>query len=86
MAPSGPARPPTLQRALAPCRFLFHADAWPVFLCALAGLPTGHPALACVRASLLTAGAPGTSAATATAAPATPRGHPVPPSRARPSP
>ena len=41
--------------ALRPCHFLFHADAWPVFLCVLAGLLAGHTTLACVRASLLSA-------------------------------
>jgi hypothetical protein len=40
---------------LQPFRFLFHADTWPVFLCVLTGLFTGHTTLACVRASLLTA-------------------------------
>jgi hypothetical protein len=40
---------------LRPCRFLFHAETWPVFLCMLTGLLTGHTTLACVRASLLTA-------------------------------
>jgi len=53
MRPSVPALPPTLQRALPPFRFLFHADTWPVFLCVLTGLLTGHTTLACVRASLL---------------------------------
>ena len=56
MRPSVPALPPALQTALAPFRFLFHADTWPVFLGVLAGLLTGHTTLACVRASLLTAG------------------------------
>jgi hypothetical protein len=40
---------------LQPFRFLFHAGTWPVFLCVLTGLLTGHSTLACVRASLLTA-------------------------------
>src|SRR5947208_14987403 len=44
-----------LQTALRAFRALFHADTWPVFLCVLAGLLTGHTALACVRASLLSA-------------------------------
>jgi hypothetical protein len=55
MRPSVPALPPALQATLQPFRFLFHADTWPVFLCVLAGLLTGHTTLACVRASLLTA-------------------------------
>ncbi len=56
MPSSVPALPAALQRALRPFRFLFHADTWPVFLCVLTGLLTGHTTLACVRASLLTAG------------------------------
>jgi DDE superfamily endonuclease len=56
MRPSVPALPPALQATLQPFRFLFHADTWPVFLCVLTGLLTGHTTLACVRASLLTAG------------------------------
>src|SRR5215208_25276 len=56
MRPSVPALPPALHTALRPFRFLFHADTWPVFLCLLAGLLTGHTSLACVRASLLSAG------------------------------
>jgi hypothetical protein len=44
-----------MRTALRPFRFLFHADTWPVFLCLLAGLLTGHTTLACVRASLLSA-------------------------------
>ena len=55
MRPSVPALPRALHAALAPFRFLFHADTWPVFLCVLTGLLTGHTTLACVRASLLTA-------------------------------
>src|SRR5215213_2281633 len=55
MRPSVPALPAALHTALAPFRFLFHADTWPVFLCVLSGLLTGHTTLACVRASLLTA-------------------------------
>ncbi len=55
MRPSVPALPPALQATLQPFRFLFHADTWPVFLCVLTGLLTGHTTLACVRASLLTA-------------------------------
>jgi hypothetical protein len=55
MRPSVPALPPALRTALQPFRFLFHADTWPVFLCVLTGLLTGHTTLACVRASLLTA-------------------------------
>src|SRR5215212_2812501 len=55
MRPSVPALPPALQATLQPFRFLFHADTWPVFLCVLTGLLTGHTRLACVRASLLTA-------------------------------
>ena len=55
MRPSVPALPPALHTALQPFRFLFHADTWPVFLCVLTGLLTGHTTLACVRASLLTA-------------------------------
>jgi hypothetical protein len=54
MRPSVPALPAALQPALRPFRFLFHADTWPVFLCVLTGLLTGHTTLACVRASLLT--------------------------------
>src|SRR3712207_7663655 len=46
-----PALPPALQTALAPFRFVFHAATWPVFLCLLTGLLTGHTTLACVRAS-----------------------------------
>jgi hypothetical protein len=53
MRVSVPALPPALHSALAPFRFLFHADTWPVFLCVLTGLLTGHTTLACVRASLL---------------------------------
>ncbi len=56
MRPSVPALPPALQTALAPFRFVFHADTWPVFLCVLTGLLTGHTTLACVRASLLLSG------------------------------
>ena len=56
MPPSVPALPAALQRALWPFRSLFHADTWPVFLCVLTGLLTGHPTLACVRASLLATG------------------------------
>src|SRR5919199_4351500 len=56
MRPSVPALPPALQTALQPFRFLFHADTWPVFLCVLTGLLTGHTTLACVRASLLLSG------------------------------
>src|SRR5215210_3045228 len=56
MRPRVPALPPALQAPLQPFRFLFHADTWPVFLCVLTGLLTGHTTLACVRASLLTAG------------------------------
>ena len=56
MRPSVPALPPALQAPLQPLRFLFHADTWPGFLCMLTGLLTGHTTLACVRASLLTAG------------------------------
>ena len=55
MPPSVPPLPAVLQMALRPFRFLFHADTWPVFLCVLAGLLTGHTTLACVRASLLSA-------------------------------
>jgi len=55
MPPSVPPLPAVLQAALRPFRFLFHADTWPVFLCVLAGLLTGHTTLACVRASLLSA-------------------------------
>ena len=56
MRPSVPALPAALHTALAPYRFLFHANTWPVFLCLLTGLLTGHTTLACVRASLLAAG------------------------------
>ena len=56
MRPSVPALPPALHTTLRPFRFLFHADTWPVFLCLLAGVLTGHTALAGVRASLLSAG------------------------------
>lgn len=52
MPPSVPPLPAALQAALRPFRFRFHADTWPVFLCLL----TGHTTLACVRASLLSAG------------------------------
>ena len=55
MRPSVPAPPAALHTALRPFRFLFHADTWPVFLCVLTGLLTGHTTLACVRASLLAA-------------------------------
>ena len=55
MPPSVPPLPAALRTALRPCRFLFHADTWPVFLCVLTGLLTGHTTLACARASLLTA-------------------------------
>ena len=48
-----PGRPPV--SALAPCRCLCHADAWPIALCALAGLPTGHTTQARVCASPLSA-------------------------------
>jgi len=54
MRPSVPALPPALQTTLQPFRFLFHAETWPVFLCLVLGLLTGHATLACVRASLLT--------------------------------
>ena len=54
MRVSVPSLPPALHTALQPCRFLFHADTWPVFLCVLTGLLTGHTTLACARASLLT--------------------------------
>jgi hypothetical protein len=53
MPASVPALPAALHTALRSFRFLFHADTWPVFLCVLAGLLTGHTTLACVRASLL---------------------------------
>lgn len=56
MAPSVPPLPPALHAALRPFRRIFHADTWPVFLCVLAGLLTGHTTQACVRASLLNAG------------------------------
>lgn len=56
MRPSVPALPPALHPVLRPYRFLLHADTWPVFLCLLTGRLTGHTTLACVRASLLTAG------------------------------
>ena len=56
MRQRGPALPPALHAALHPFRFLVHADPWPVFLCVLSGLLTGHTTIACVRASLLTAG------------------------------
>ncbi len=56
MPPSVPPLPAALQGALRPFRLLFHADTWPVFVCVLTGLLTGHAALACVRASLLGAG------------------------------
>ena len=52
----GSALPAVLHIALRPFRFLCHTDPWPVFLCVLTGLVTGHTTLACVRASLLTAG------------------------------
>ena len=55
MPPSVPPLPAVLQMAPRPFRCLFHADTWPVFLCVLAGLLTGHTTLACVRASLLSA-------------------------------
>ncbi len=55
MAPSLPPLPPALQTTLQPFRPLFHAATWPVFLCVLTGLLTGHTTLACVRASLLCA-------------------------------
>src|SRR3712207_9584839 len=45
----------SLQIALRRFRPLFHAATWPVFLCVLTGLLTGHTTLACVRASLLCA-------------------------------
>src|SRR5439155_9445205 len=54
MRVSVPSLPPALHTALQPCRFLFHADTWPVFLCVLTGLLTGHTTLACARASLPT--------------------------------
>ncbi len=56
MPPSVPPLPAALHTTLRPFRFLFHADTWPVFLCLLTGLLTGHTGLACVRASLLGAG------------------------------
>ena len=49
-----PSLPPALRAALQPFRFLFHVDTWPVFLCVLTGLLTGHTTVACLRASLLT--------------------------------
>ena len=55
MPPSVAPVPAVLLTALRPFRFLFHADTWPVFLCVLTGLLTGHTTLACVRASLLSA-------------------------------
>jgi hypothetical protein len=55
MPASLPPLPAPLQNPLHPFRPLFHADTWPVFLCVLTGLLTGHTALACVRASLLCA-------------------------------
>jgi hypothetical protein len=55
MPPSLPPLPRPLQAPLQPFRPLFHADTWPVFLCLLTGLLTGHTRLACVRASLLCA-------------------------------
>jgi hypothetical protein len=55
MPPSLPPLPAPLHAALRPFRLLFHADTWPVFLCLLTGLLTGHTTLACVRASLLCA-------------------------------
>lgn len=55
MPASVPPLPPALHSALRPFRLLFHADTWPVFLCLVAGVLTGHTTLACVRASLLSA-------------------------------
>ena len=56
MPPSVPPLPAAVRMARRPVRLLFHADTWPVFLCLLAGLLTGHTSLAGVRASLLSAG------------------------------
>jgi len=55
MPSSLPPLPGPLQTTLRPFRSLFHADTWPVFLCLLTGLLTGHTTLACARASLLCA-------------------------------
>lgn len=53
MPASLPPLPAPLQTTLCSFRPLFHAATWPVFLCVLTGLLTGHTTLACVRASLL---------------------------------